>query len=65
MIDTFAMAELLKGDYRKAFEQIALYGDMSEVPEPFTEDRILNIFDLQRFHLHKRYSNDVRITPKA
>ncbi len=46
MLDTFAMAQLLKGDYRRTFEQIALYGDMSEIPEQFTEDRILNIYDL-------------------
>lgn len=46
MTDTFAMAELLRGEYRETFEQIALYGDMSELNEQFVEDRVLNIYDL-------------------
>ncbi len=46
MTDTFAMAELLRGDYKAKFEQIALYADMSGLNEQFLDDRIMNIYDL-------------------
>jgi len=45
MADTFAMKELLKDDYRKAFEQIVLYANMSFGNEQFIDDRMHNLFD--------------------
>lgn len=46
MVDIFAMRELLKGEYRKTFEKIGLYGDMSNINHDIVEDRICNIYDL-------------------
>lgn len=45
MANTFAMAELLKDDYRKTFEQIVLYANMSFANEQFINDRMHNLFD--------------------
>jgi len=46
MIDTFAMRELLRGEYKETFEKISLYGDMSNINSAMLEDRITNIYDL-------------------
>lgn len=46
MLDTLSMAELLKGDYKKAFEKIDLYGSINNVNHDVFEDRILNLYDM-------------------
>ena len=46
MIDTNAMAELLKGEYKEAFERIDLYGVMSNSDNNIYEDRMLNLYDI-------------------
>lgn len=46
MLDTLAMAALLKGEYKKAFEKIDLYGSINNVNQDVYEDRILNLYDM-------------------
>lgn len=46
MLDTLAMAALLKGEYKKAFEKIDLYGSINNVNVDVYEDRILNLYDM-------------------
>ncbi len=46
MADTFAMAELLKDEYRKTFEQITLYANLTFGNEQFVNDRMMNIYDM-------------------
>ncbi len=45
-MDTLAMAEQLKGEYRDAFEKIDVYGMMCNGEKDDYEDRLLNIYDM-------------------
>ena len=46
MIDTLAMANLLKGEYKEAFTKIDMYGSMGNVDMDIYEDRIMNLYDM-------------------
>lgn len=46
MIDTLAMANLLKGEYKEAFTKIDMYGSMGNVNMDIYEDRIMNLYDM-------------------
>ncbi len=46
MIDTLAMANLLKGEYKEAFTKIDMFGSMGNVNMDIYEDRILNLYDM-------------------
>lgn len=46
MIDTLAMANLLKGEYKEAFTKIDMYGSMGNVDMEIYEDRIMNLYDM-------------------
>lgn len=46
MLDTFAMANLLKGEYKEAFTKIDMYGGMGNVNQKIYEDRIINLYDI-------------------
>lgn len=46
MLDTFAMANLLKGEYKEAFTKIDLYGGMGNIDNAVYEDRIINLYDM-------------------
>lgn len=46
MIDTLAMANLLKGEYKEAFMKIDMYGSMGNVNMDIYEDRIMNLYDM-------------------
>lgn len=46
MLDTLAMASLLKGEYKEAFTKIDLYGSMENINNDIYEDRIMNLYDM-------------------
>lgn len=46
MIDTLAMANLLKGEYKEAFTKIDMFGSMGNVDMDIYEDRIMNLYDM-------------------
>jgi DNA-binding ferritin-like protein (Dps family) len=46
MLDTLAMASLLKGEYKEAFSKIDLYGSMDNIDNDIYEDRIMNLYDM-------------------
>lgn len=46
MLNTLAMANLLKGEYKEVFTKIDLYGSMGNVDVTIYEDRIMNLYDI-------------------
>lgn len=46
MLNTIAMANLLKGEYKEAFEKIDLYGSMGNIDNDIYEDRMTNLYDM-------------------
>ena len=46
MLNTFAMANLLKGEYKEAFTKIDLYGGMGNIENSIYEDRMANLYDI-------------------
>lgn len=46
MLDTMAMANLLKGEYKEAFKKIDMYGGMNNVDVKIHEDRMMNLYDM-------------------
>lgn len=46
MLNTLAMANLLKGEYKEAFTKIDLYGGMGNIDNDVYEDRITNLYDM-------------------
>ena len=46
MLDTIAMAEMLKGDYRKVFEKADMYSTLSSEGAEVDDERIMNLYDM-------------------
>lgn len=46
MLNTLAMTNLLKGEYKEAFIKIDLYGGMGNIDTDVYEDRIVNLYDM-------------------
>ena len=46
MLDTIAMAEMLKGEYRKVFEKADMYSTLSSEGTEVDDERIMNLYDM-------------------
>lgn len=46
MLDTIAMAEQLKGEYKEVFEKADMYGSLESSDESITDDKMMNLYDL-------------------